>query len=120
MFPSVHPVFVVSYNDRHFMQTFRRGKHSYLSAPDWAFNDEQVRRIVSAHVALLARVTIIPEDLPTLRLLNRRAIKLLKKSKSWEWHQLARAAQRKGLPAYFTSIIYKTYRLGWDSVQCSR
>jgi hypothetical protein len=118
MFAAVRPVFVVSYNDFRFMQTYHRKTHRFHSAPDWVFDDEQVRRVVSAHVAILAHVTFIPQDLRMLRLLNRRAIKLLKKSSCNEWHQLARAAQSKGLPAYFTSIIYKTYRLGWDSVQC--
>jgi hypothetical protein len=120
MFPAVRPVFVVSYSDLAFMQRFRRRTHSYLSAPDWVFDDEQVRRVVAAHVAILARVTTIPEDLTMLRLLNRRAIKLLRKSDSWEFHQLARAAQSKGLPAYYASMIYKTYRLGFNSVQCAK
>jgi hypothetical protein len=120
MFPPVRPVFVVSYSDRVFMHAYRRKTHNFQSIPSWAFDDAAVRRIVAAHVAILARVSFIPEDIQLLRLLNRRAIKLLKKSQSWEWHQLARAAQRKGLPAYFAAVLYKSYRLGWNSVQCAR
>jgi hypothetical protein len=121
MFPPVRPVFVVSYEDREFMHAYRRKTHSFRkSVPDFAFDDDAVRRIVAAHVAILARVSFIPEDIRMLRLLNRRAIKLLKKSTSWEWHQLARAAQRTGLPAYYAAVIYKSWRLGWNSVQVAR
>jgi hypothetical protein len=120
MFPPVRPVFVTSYEDSRFMQSYRRKTHNFRSIPDWAFDDDEVRRVIAAHVAILARVSFIPNDIQILRLLNRRAIKLLKKSQSFEWHQLARAAQRKGLPAYFAAVLYKSYRLGWDSVQCAQ
>jgi hypothetical protein len=119
MFTSIRPFAALSYQDSGFMQSYCRKNFRFHSAPDWVFDDEQVRRVVSAEVAILARVTTIPEDLRMLRLLNRRAIKLLRKSSCYEWHQLARAAQRKGLPAYYASVIYKTYRCGFDSVQCA-
>jgi hypothetical protein len=118
MFASVRPTITLSFNDRNFCQSYCRKNFRFHGAPDWVFDDKQVRRIVAAQVAILARVTFIPKDLTMLRLLNRRAIKLLKKSPSHEWHSLARAAQRKGLPAYLASIIYKTFRVGYDSVQC--
>lgn len=116
-YSSVRPISSLSYQDRAFTQTYCRRNFRFRTAPEWVFDDDQVRRVVGAQVALLAYTTHIPQDLRMLRLLSRHAIKMLKKSPSWEWHQLARAAGRKGLPAYLTAIIYKTYRIGHDSVQ---
>jgi len=115
---TLRPLTALSWEDRGRMQWQYRKHFRFKSAPEWVFNDDEMRRVISAYTAILARVTFIPQDIRMLRLLNRRAIKLLRKSPSWEHRQLARVAQTRGLPTYLAAILYKTFRIGWDSVQC--
>jgi hypothetical protein len=94
----------------------RKPRFRNRKAPAWVFDDGCVRKVIAAHVAQLVGARI-PEDLASLNVLNRQVLELLSKSTSPATRQLAKAAVRIGLPAYYATLIYRTYRVGCDSVE---
>jgi len=83
----------------------------------WAFSDAQVRRVVAARIARIAYASKLPESIDELRALDTVALAMLDKNKSKETSKAAAAARRAGgLAAYYTALIYRSVRLGEDSV----
>jgi len=110
---------VLTYDEFQFMQVQHRRQCSYHHAPEWVFDDKLVRKVIAAQVAMLAGLNSAPADLDSLRQLGDKAIARLKINASQECNKLALAAERIGLPAYFATLLYMTYRAGSDSVACA-
>jgi transposase len=84
----------------------------------WAFNDSMVQKVVATKIAVIACARAVPDSLEKLKALDTLAISRLAVNRAEENRKSAAAAQRVGgLAPYFASLIYRSIRLGEDSVQ---
>jgi DNA-binding CsgD family transcriptional regulator len=92
-------------------------RHSW----EWAFNDQQVQRVISAQLAVSTHARAIPDTLEKVQALNVVALARMEKHPSEETRKCAAAARRVGgFPAYWASILYRSIRLGDGCVEVAR
>jgi len=115
---SSHPRFAVEREEFARMQTRRSyGFQQKQEIPLWVFSTTRLREVVAAQVAQLAGLKCLPSDLSDIRRAGKKALWKLARDPNPNCHQLARAARMIGLPAYYAAILYRTYRLGLNSVE---
>lgn len=87
----------------------------------WAFNDVTVQRVVAAQIAKNAYARKIPEALEELKALDRVAVEANLRNSSLETRKGAEAARRVGgYGPYLAALVYRSIRLGEDSVQVAK
>ena len=108
----------LSHDDYRSMQCYRHGATaSVREIPAWTLDNEAVRRVLSARLARLANAPI-PETLEELRVLDEKVVASMEKSASEYSRKGAAIARRAGgLAAYWVAVVYKTFRLGRNSVE---
>jgi hypothetical protein len=114
----------LSWADAEFMQVQHRTLH--LPCPAWAASDEKVRRVVAAKLCVLIRKNIVPDDLKALREeIEPRVMAQLQKNalppdaKESQQH-LCTVIRCGGPLAFWTSLCYRRFRLGQNSVELAR
>jgi hypothetical protein len=90
----------------------RKGR---VKVPEWTASDEKVRRVVAFRLRAVLRITNDPNspaDLATCRELDRRVMEMYSKSRRTPYVKHFATLKEFGGPlAYYTSLIYRRYRL---------
>lgn len=92
---------------------------TYAPVPPWALDDEKVRKVVAYRIAITAIERNVPTTLEELRKLEPRYVAVISRSANTQLH-LEKVAQFGGPIAYYTSLIYRRFRLRMDSPALAR
>ena len=108
----------------------RMGRENHTSAylknsPRWAMSDEKLRLVVAHKVCISAGVSEVPATLDALRKVEEKYMLAARvqaaKPGAVENQKHVDTVQRAGGPlAFFTSLLYRRYRLGMDSPELAR
>lgn len=107
----------IAFEDYTRMRTEVHSGHAPV-AP-WALDDEKVRKVVAYRIAITAIEPNVPTTLEELRKLEPRYVAVISRGANTQLH-LEKVAQFGGPIAYYTSLIYRRFRLRMDSPALAR
>ncbi|MGA8429501.1 MAG: hypothetical protein WB729_06745 [Candidatus Sulfotelmatobacter sp.] len=96
--------------------------HFLKNSPRWAISNEKVKQVVAHKICIVAGVVERPISLEELRKVEEKYLLATRvQSRSVESQKHLETVQRFGGPlAFFTSLLYRRYRLAMNSVQLAR
>jgi hypothetical protein len=92
----------------------------FLPSPKWAMSDEKLRLVIAHRICMTAREKNVPTELEALRAIEARYLKAVSTSaeKCEQNRKHLETVQRLGGPlAFWTSLLYRRFRLGMNSRQ---
>jgi hypothetical protein len=122
--PASNPENGISFSDFERMNVQDLSKSLHHACPPWAASDEKVRRVVAAKLCVAIWESNVPSDLKTLKeQIEPRVLARMRKSaeKSSSSRAHLEMVLRFGGPlTFWTSLIYRRFRLGEDSPELAR